>query len=179
MPLYFGVSEEGGSWCTPPPPKKKKGYKGHKIPFTAGKTPTKMTEEKGPSLTWRTMVPIQMPMKTGFRCNPSMMLCCSWILRALISLKRVIMTKVLKMMVKCWLGRVCSFWASSIPSSMPNSLEPAHKHPHMIRAFSVKNQQTIWGQPINLPNIRRTSKRPLSHHENLANPIKKTLQTRG
>lgn len=70
------------------------------------------------------MVPIQIPIKTGLRCNPSMTLRCPWIFRALTSLKRVIMTKVLKIMVKCWVGGACTLVAKAVPSSMPNKSGP-------------------------------------------------------
>lgn len=49
--------------------------------------------------TWMAKVPSTMVQKMGFRKMPSKTLRSPWILRALISLKSCIMTKVLKMMV--------------------------------------------------------------------------------
>jgi len=60
-------------------------------------------------------------MKSGLRLSPSKTFLCSWILRAFISLKRVIITNVLKMIVKCWVGP-CDI--VSRPLSMSNRCSP-------------------------------------------------------
>ena len=83
------------------------------------------------SLHWRrvlyctcaTNVQSQIVMKTTFRLRPSNTFRCPWIFRALTSLNRVIMTNVLKMIVKCCVGCVCS--PVSRPLSMSSSSSPA------------------------------------------------------
>lgn len=69
-----------------------------------------------------------MPMKSGLRVRPLKTLRSPWILRALISLKSVIITNVLKIMVKCCVGpgvRRSVEWSSSIlPLSMSNHFSP-------------------------------------------------------
>jgi len=72
-------------------------------------------------LTCATNVQIQMVMKTTFRWRPSKTFRCPWILRALISLNKVIITNVLKMTVKCCVG--CPL---SRPLSMSSSRSPTH-----------------------------------------------------
>ena len=80
-------------------------------------------------------VAIQMPMKSGLRLSPLKTLRSPWILRALISLNRVIITNVLKMMVKCWDGAGVrrsdeSLAVSILPLSMSNHLSPDNTDTH-------------------------------------------------
>ena len=89
-----------------------------------------------------TIVLIQIPIKIGFLWSPLTTLRWPWILRALISLKSVIMTKVLKMMVKCCEGAA---WSSAPrPLSMSNNTSPAKQNRMSIlnawcaRFFQIK-----------------------------------------
>lgn len=82
-------------------------------------------------LTWAMRVPIQMPMKIGFLRRPSKMLCWLWILRAFTSLNRVIMTKVLKIIVKWTDGGACTLFTSCTPSSMPSNGGPRQRESRM------------------------------------------------
>src|SRR5688572_28478124 len=83
------------------------------------------------------MVLIQMPRKSGLRLSPSKTLRWPWILRALTSLKRVIITKVLKMMVKCW--EASEREPVAIPVSMSNRSAP-DKHISQRAVFLCAKQ---------------------------------------
>ena len=79
--------------------------------------------------------------KMGLLRIPSKTFRWPWILRALISLKRVIMTKALKISVKCWVGT--GLRAESRPLSISNILSPGHKNHRKANYISLSTKITI------------------------------------
>lgn len=90
-------------------------------------------------LTCRTKVVIQMATKSRFRCRPSRTFLWPWIFLALSSLKRVIRTKVLKITVKCSVGRFWPWADRPRPLSTSNKSSPKNK-----KGIWARTKQEIW-----------------------------------
>lgn len=83
--------------------------------------------------TWMIKVPIQIPIKIGFRKIPLKTFRSPWIFREFISLNKAIKTKVLKTIVKCCVRAPWSFLFFSSVEQNNFSPEKIKKSFHLIR----------------------------------------------